>query len=77
MSTKKTENQIYFMPCGTPDQEFNKNLLFPHLDILEEAVVAVVENLALYSIESPLGSSDSGSIPPKTIFWLCCYVFQP
>jgi hypothetical protein len=39
--------------------------LFPDLNILEEAVVAIVEHRALLPVEAPLRSIVVSSIPPK------------
>ena len=78
MSTKKNrKSNLFHALWHSGSRVQKKHLLFPHLDILEEAVVTVVEDRALYSVESPLGSIGSGSIPPKTVLWLCCYIFQP
>ena len=58
---QKIETLLYSFSCWKQ----RNGLLFPNLDILEEAVVTVVEDWALCSVESPLGSIVICSIPPK------------
>ena len=48
-----------------------QNLASPDLDVLEEAEVAVIEDVTLPPVEAPLWAIVLGSVPPENDYKLC------